>query len=469
MKFDLIVIGSGPGGYVAAIRAAQLGMKTAIVEYAEVGGVCLNRGCIPTKTLLKSAQVFENIKHSGDYGIITENAVPDIEKIVARAKNVSANMSKGIDMLLKKNNIELIQGFGRLKSPDTVEIFDTVCEAGASHSQSREITATHIIIATGARPKELPALPVDEKYVVSYKTALFPDNIPESMVIAGSGAIGTELAYFYNTIGTKVTLVEFMPEIVPLEDVDISTQLNRSLRKAGIKVMTSASVDSVTADGNTCTVNISTKKGSETVICTQVLSAVGIVANIENIGLENLGIEIEKGKIKTDSYYRTNINGIYAIGDVIDTPALAHVASTEAVTCVEKIAGIDVEPINYDYIPSCIYTTPEVASVGMTEKQAKEAGFSVTTGKFPFSASGKATSAGNRDGFVKLVFDAQTDKLLGAHLIGLGVTEIISELTLAQKYGLTGKQILKTIHPHPTMNEAVAEAVAAAHGEVIHL
>jgi dihydrolipoamide dehydrogenase len=460
MKFDLVVIGSGPGGYVAAIRAAQLGMKTAIVECAEAGGVCLNRGCIPTKTLLKSAQVFENIKHSADYGIITENAVPDIEKIVARAKNVSAAMSKGIDMLLKKNNIELIHGFGRLKSPDTVEI---------SGDENREITAAHIIIATGARPKELSSMPIDEKYVVSYKTALFPGNIPESMVIVGSGAIGTELAYFYNSIGTKVILVEFMPEIVPLEDADISAQLSRSLRKAGIKVMTNSSVDSVTVDENKCTVNISTKKGYETVICSQVLSAVGIVANIENIGLENLGIEIEKGKIKTDSYYRTNVEGIYAIGDVIATPALAHVASREAIVCVEKIAGIDVEPINYEHIPSCIYTTPEVASVGMTEKQAKEAGFSVTTGKFPFSASGKATTAGNRDGFVKLVFDAQTDKLLGAHLIGLGVTEIISELTLAQKYGLTGKQILKTIHPHPTMNEAVAEAAAAAHGEVIHL
>ncbi|MDR3245933.1 MAG: dihydrolipoyl dehydrogenase [Prevotellaceae bacterium] len=460
MKFDLIVIGSGPGGYVAAIRAAQLGMKTAIVECAEVGGVCLNRGCIPTKALLKSAQVFENIKHSVDYGIITENAVPDVEKIVARAKNVSTTMSKGIDMLLKKNNIELIQGFGKLKSPDTVEV---------SGEENRELTAAHIVIATGARPKELPSLPIDEKYVVSYKTALFPCNIPESMVIVGSGAIGTELAYFYNSVGTKVTLVEFMPEIVPLEDADISAQLNRSLRKAGIKVMTSSSVDSVTVDENRCAVNISTKKGSETVICAQVLSAVGIVANIENIGLENLGIEIEKGKIKTDSYYRTNVKGIYAIGDVIATPALAHVASSEAITCVEKIAGIDVEPINYDYIPSCIYTTPEVASVGMTEKQAKEAGFSVTTGKFPFSASGKATSAGNREGFVKLVLDAQTDKLLGAHLIGAGVTEIISELTLAQKYGLTGKQILKTIHPHPTMSEAVAEAAAAAHGEVIHL
>jgi dihydrolipoamide dehydrogenase len=435
-------------------------MRTAIVECTEVGGVCLNRGCIPTKTLLKSAQVFDNIKHSADYGIIAGGAVPDIEKIVARAKNVSATMSKGIDMLLKKNKIDLIRGYGRLKSPNTVEI---------SGEENREITATHVIIATGARPKELPSLPVDEKYLISYKKALFPDDIPESMVIVGSGAIGTELAYFYNSIGTSVTVVEFMPNIVPLEDEDVSVQLSRSLRKAGIKVMTNSSVDSVTVNDGRCVVDISTKKGSETVICAKVLSAVGVVANIENIGLENLGIETEKGKIRTDSYCRTNVEGIYAIGDVIATPALAHAASSEAVACVEKIAGLDVEPVDYNCMPSCIYTTPEVASVGMTEKHAREAGFSVKTGKFPYSASGKAASAGNRDGFVKLVFDEKTDKLLGAHLIGIGVTEMISEAALALKLGATGRQILKTVHPHPTMSEAVAEAAAAAHGEVIHL
>jgi dihydrolipoamide dehydrogenase len=435
-------------------------MKTAIVECAEPGGVCLNRGCIPAKSLLKNAQVFENVKHAADYGIQLGDACPDIEKIVERAKNVSATMSRGIDMLLRKNRIDLIRGYGRLKSPNTVEV---------SGKTETEITAAHIIIATGARPKELPALPVDEKYLLSYKKALFPDFLPESMLIAGSGAIGTELAYFYNSMGTKVTLVEFMPQIVPLEDGEVSMQLSRSLRKAGITVMTNSSVDSVTVEDGKCIAGISTKKSYETVVCSQVLSAVGVVANIEDIGLENLGIEVENGKIRTDSYYRTNVEGVYAIGDVIATPALAHVASSEAVACVEKIAGLDVEPIDYNCIPSCIYTTPEVASVGMTEKRALEAGFSVRTGKFPYSASGKAVSAGNRDGFVKLVFDEKTDRLLGAHLIGLGVTELISELTLALKLGATGKQILKTIHPHPTMSEAIAEAAAAVHGEVIHL
>jgi dihydrolipoamide dehydrogenase len=462
MQYDLTAIGSGPGGYVAAIRASQLGMRTAIVECAEVGGVCLNRGCIPTKALLKSAQMLENVKHFSDYGIFLEKAYLDIDKIVERAKNASATMSKGIDMLLKKNKIDLIHGYGKLKSPNTIEVSGDV---------NTEITATHIIIATGARPKELPSMPVDEKYVLSYKKALFPESIPDSITIVGSGAIGVELAYFYNSLNIKVTIVEFMPNIVPMEDAEVSAQLNRSLRKAGIKVMTSSSVDSVTVneEEDKCYVSISTKKGNETVACNKVISAAGVVANIENIGLENLGIETEKGKIKTDSFYRTNLKGIYAIGDVIATPALAHVASSEAVTCVEKIAGMDVEPINYNHIPSCIYTIPEIASVGMTEKHAIEAGFSVKTGKFPYSASGKAVAAGNRDGFVKLVVDEKTDKLLGAHLIGMGVTEIISELTLALKLGATGKQLLKTIHPHPTMSEAVAEAAAAVYGEVIHL
>jgi dihydrolipoamide dehydrogenase len=463
MQYDLIITGSGPGGYVAAIRASQLGMKTAIIECAEVGGVCLNRGCIPTKSLLKSMQVLEDIEHSMDYGTFVGEAYMDIDKIVERAKNVSATMSKGIDMLLKKNKIDLIRGYGRLKSPNTVEV---------SGEESCEITAPHIIIATGARPKELPSMPVDEKYVLTYKTALFPDIIPKSIVIVGSGAIGVEMAYFYNSIGAQqVTLVEFMPNIVPLEDEEVSTQLSRSLRKKGIKIMTNSSVNSITVDEKEkqCTVEISTKKGIETVVCKKVLSAVGIVANIEDIGLENLGVEIENGKIKTDAFYRTNVEGVYAIGDVIATPALAHVASREAVVCVEKIAGLDVEPVDYNCIPSCIYTEPEVASVGMTEKSAREAGFSVKTGKFPYSASGKAATAGHREGFAKLVFDENTDKLLGAHLIGNGVTEIISGLTLAMKLCATGKQIMKTIHPHPTMSEAVAEAAAAAHGEVIHL
>jgi dihydrolipoamide dehydrogenase len=437
-------------------------MRTAIVECAEVGGVCLNRGCIPTKSLLKSAQVFEYVKNSMDYGTFVEHGGADIDRIVERAKNVSATMRKGIDMLLKKNKIDLIRGYGRLKTPDTVEV---------SGNEIKEITASHIIIATGARPKELSSLPVNERNVLSYKTALFPEYIFKNIVIVGSGAIGVELAYFLNSLNTKITLVEFMPNIVPLEDEEVSAQLSRSLRKAGIKVMTNSSVNSVVIneEEDECVVSISTKKGSETVVCDKVISAVGVVANIEDIGLENLGIEVEKGKIKTDSFYRTNVKGVYAIGDVIATPALAHVATSEAIACVEKIAGLDVEPVDYRYIPSCIYTTPEVASVGMTEKAAKEAGFSVKTGKFPYMASGKAATSGNRDGFVKLVFDETTDKLLGAHLIGEGVTEIISGLTLALKLGATGKQILKTIHPHPTMSEAVAEAAAAAHGEVIHI
>jgi len=461
MQYDLIVIGSGPGGYVAAIRASQLGMKTAIVECADVGGVCLNRGCIPTKALLKSASILENLKHAEEYGIIAELAKPDIAKIVFRAKNISATMSKGIDYLLKKNNIELIQGYASLVSANTIKV--------QGENEEKTLSANHIIIATGSRPKELQACPIDEKYIVSSKTALFPETIPESMLIIGSGAIGTELAYFYNAIGTKVTIVEFMPNIVPLEDEEISAQLSRSLRKAGIKIMTGSCVNSVSVVNGNCEVTISTKKGEETIVCSQVLSAAGVVANIENIGLENVGVETDRGKIKTDEYYNTNIKGIYAIGDVIATAALAHVASAEAVICVEKIAGLNPEPLNYDYIPSCIYTTPEVASVGITESAAKEAGYNIKTGKFPFTASGKATSAGNRDGFVKLIFDAESDKLLGAHLIGLGVTEMISELTLAQKTGITGQQILKTIHPHPTMSEAIAEAAAIVHGEVIHL
>ncbi|MDR0559029.1 MAG: dihydrolipoyl dehydrogenase [Prevotellaceae bacterium] len=458
MLYDIIVIGSGPGGYAAAIRAAQLGLKPVIVECAETGGVCLNRGCIPTKTLLKSASTLENIKHSENYGIIVTDYKPDVEKIVARARNVSETMSKGVDFLLKKNKIDLIKGFGKIKSENTVEI-----------DGNREITASHIIIATGARPRELPSLPIDEKYVISYKTALFPAKIPKSMLIVGSGAIGVEMAYFYNSMGTEVTIAEFMPNILPLEDEDVSNQLSRSLRKSGIKLMTSANVESCVVSENRCTAGISTKKGCETIVCDQILSAVGVVANIENIGIENLGIAIEKGKIKTDNYCCTSHTGIYAIGDVIATPALAHVASAEAITCVEKIAGLEIAPVDYTCIPSCIYTVPETASVGLTEKAAKEAGLSVKTGKFPLTASGKAASAGNRDGFVKLVFDEKTDKLIGAHLVGLGVTEMIAELVMAKKNGITAREIADTAHPHPTVSEAIMEAAAAVHNKAIHL
>jgi dihydrolipoamide dehydrogenase len=461
MQYDIIVLGGGPGGYTAAIRASQLGFRTAVVEKDRLGGVCLNCGCIPTKTLIKSAQVFENIKHAAEYGITAGDAVPDIGKIVERAKNVAAAMNKGVEFLFKKNKIDLFRGTGRIKAAGVVEV---------SGDGAVELCAPHLIVATGARPKELPALPLDEKHVVSYRTALFPARIPATMTIVGSGAIGVELAYFYSSIGVKVTLAEFMPEIVPLEDDEVGAQLNRSLRKAGIKTLTDARVDAVSVgdDGN-CTVSLTTKKGQETLICEQVLSAAGVVANIENLGLEDVGVATAKGKIVTDGQYRTSVAGIYAVGDVIATPALAHVASAEAVRCVENIAGIAVEPVDYDSIPSCIYTTPEIASVGMTERAARAAGYEVCVGKFPFSASGKALSAGNRDGFVKLVFDGAVKRLLGAHLIGMGVTEIIGGLALARKNGFTARQIVQSVQPHPTMSEAVGEAAAAALGEVIHL
>lgn len=443
---------------MAAICAAQHRLRTALVEYSDTGGVCLNRGCIPAKTLLKSVSVLENCRHAGEYGILAGECQPDIEKIVARARNVSQTMSRGVDFLLKKNGIDQIRGYGRLVAPDTLEI-----------DGDKQLTAAHIIIATGARPRELPALPIDEKHVKTYKTALFPERVPDSMLVVGSGAIGAELAYFYNAVGAKLTLVEYLSRIVPLEDEDLSAQLSRSLRKAGIKVMTDASVDSLAVDANGCTASITTKKGSETMHCEQVLSAVGVRANIENLGLENLGVELSKGKIVTDPFYRTNIAGVYAIGDVIDTPSLAHVASAEAIVCVEKIAGVDAQPIDYTNIPSCIYTNPEIASVGMTEKQALAAGISFRVGKFPYTASGKAASAGSRDGFVKLMFDNNSDKLISAHLIGAGVTEMIAGLVTAKKLGLTSAQIHSVIHPHPTMSEAVMEAAAAADGRCIHL
>ncbi|MDR2424389.1 MAG: dihydrolipoyl dehydrogenase [Prevotellaceae bacterium] len=458
MRYDVIVTGSGPGGYVAAICAAQHKFKTALVEYSDAGGVCLNRGCIPAKTLLKSVSVLENCRHAGEYGIIAGECNPDIEKIVARARNVSQTMSRGVDFLLKKNGIYLIRGHGRLLAPDTMEI-----------DGNKTITASHIILATGARPKELPNLPIDEKYVKSYKTALFPEHIPASMLVVGSGAIGTELACFYNAVGTKVTMVEYLPRIVPLEDEDVSAQLSRSLRKSGIRVMTDSSVDSLVVGSNGCTASISTKKGKETAVYEQILSAVGVTANIENLGLETLGVEIINGKIATDRFYRTNVEGVYAIGDVIATPSLAHVASAEAIVCVEKIAGVGVPPIDYTNIPSCIYTNPEIASVGLTEKQATESGLPFRVGKFPYTASGKAAATGCRDGFVKLLFDNNSDKLIGAHLVGSGVTEMIAGLVAAKKFELTAAQLHSIIHPHPTMSEAIMEAAAAAHNQCIHL
>jgi dihydrolipoamide dehydrogenase len=463
MNFDLIVIGSGPGGYVAAIRAAQLGLKTAVVEKAELGGVCLNWGCIPTKALLKSAQVFNYMKHAADYGVtLKEEPVADFTSMVKRSREVAAGMSKGIQYLFKKNKIEHLAGTGKIKPGKTVEVT-------AEDGSTTEYTASHIIMATGARSRELKGLEQDGKKVIGYRKAMTLDKQPESMVIVGSGAIGSEFAFFYNSIGTKVTLIEYMPNILPVEDEEVSKQLARSFKKQGITIMTDSTVESVDTKGKLCKVQVKTKKGNETIEAEIVLSAVGIAPNIEELGLEDTGIEQEKGKIKVDQYYRTNVEGYYAIGDIVHGPALAHLASHEGIICVEAIAGKNPEPIDYGNVPGCTYTNPEVASVGMTEKAARDAGYELKIGKFPYSASGKASAAGNKDGFVKLVFDAKYGELLGAHMIGDNVTEMIAELVMARKLETTAEELIKGIHPHPTMSEAVMEAAAAAYDEVIHL
>ena len=462
MSYDLIVVGSGPGGYVAAIRASQLGLKTAIIEKAEIGGICLNWGCIPTKALLKSANVFDYINHAEDYGIKIKGADADFPAIVKRSRDVADGMSNGVQFLMKKNKIDVIKGSGKVKAGKKVDVTD-------DSGKVTEYGANSIIIATGARSRELPFLPQDGKKIIGYREALTLPKLPKSMVVVGSGAIGVEFAYFYNAMGVDVTIVEFMDNIVPIEDVDVSKQLGRSFKKNGIKVMVKSSVKSVDTSGSGCKVLIETKKGEETIECDIVLSAVGIKRNIENIGLEEVGIATDSDTILVNDFYQTNIPGYYAIGDVAPGPALAHVASAEGIICVEKISGLDIEPLDYGNIPGCTYASPEVASVGMTEAAAKEAGFDVKVGKFPFSASGKASAAGHKDGFVKLIFDAKYGELLGGHMIGANVTEMIAEIVAIRKLETTGHELIKTVHPHPTMSEAIMEAAAAAYGEVIHM
>lgn len=463
MNFDLIVIGSGPGGYVAAIRGSQLGLKTAVVEKAELGGICLNWGCIPTKALLKSAQVFQYASHATDYGVNIDGSVSaDFEAIVKRSREVAAGMSNGIQYLFKKNKVEHIKGFGKLKPGKIVEVTD-------EQGNKTEITASHIILATGARSRELPNLKQDGVKIIGYRQAMTLPKQPKSMVVVGSGAIGSEFAYFYNAIGTDVTLVEYMPNIVPVEDEEVSKQLERSFKKQGIKVMTNASVEAVDTSSDLCKVTVKSKKGEEIIEAEIVLSAVGVSTNLEGIGLEEAGIAFEKGKVLVDEYYKTNVEGVYAIGDIVHGPALAHVASHEGIICVEKIAGHHPEPMNYNNIPGCTYTHPEVASVGMTEKAAREAGHEIKIGKFPFTASGKASTAGAKEGFVKVIVDAKYGEILGAHMIGENVTEMIAEIVAARKLESTGREIIDTVHPHPTLSEAVMEAMAAAYGEVVHI
>lgn len=461
-KYDIIVIGSGPGGYVAAIRASQLGMKVGVVERSELGGICLNWGCIPTKALLKSANVFEYIQHANDYGINVPDATVDFEGVVKRSRGVADGMSKGIQFLFKKNKIDHIAGFGKLKAGKKIAVTD-------DKGKVIDYSADHIILATGARSRELPTMPIDGKKVIGYREAMTLPTRPQKMVVVGSGAIGVEFAYFYSTMGTDVTVVEYLPNIVPVEDIDVSKQLERTFKKSGMTIMTSAEVTNVDTKGKGCKVTVKTKKGEEVIACDVVLSAVGVATNLEGIGLEDVGVATDKGKVLVDDYYKTNIPGVYAIGDIVHGPALAHVASAEGITCVEKIAGQSPEPIDYNNIPGCTYCSPEIASVGYTEKAAKEAGFEVKIGKFPFSASGKASAAGAKDGFVKVIYDAKYGEWLGCHMIGANVTEMIAEVVASRKLETTGHEIIKTIHPHPTMSEAVMEATAAAYDEVIHL
>lgn len=461
MKFDIIVIGSGPGGYVAAIRASQLGKTVAIIEKAELGGICLNWGCIPTKALLKSAQVFEYLKHSADYGITSDGGKPDFAAIVKRSRGVAGNMSKGIEFLMKKNKITVVKGSAKLAGGKKVEV--------ELEGKKEVYEADHIIVATGARSRELPGIKQDGKKVIGYREAMVLPEQPKSMVIIGSGAIGMEFAYFYNSLGTKVTVIEFMPRVLPVEDEEVSKLMEKIYKKNGVEVMVDSAVENVDTTGKACKVNVKTKAGNVTIECDIVLSAAGIVSNLENLGLETAGVKTDKGKVLVDDNYKTNIEGIYAIGDIVHGPALAHVASAEGIICVEAIAGLKPHALNYNNIPGCTYTHPEVASVGMTEAQAKEKGYEIKVGKFPFSASGKASASGHKDGFVKVIFDAKYGEWLGCHMVGEGVTDMIAEAVVARNLETTGHEIIKSVHPHPTMSESIMEAVAQAYNECIHL
>ncbi|GAB3867878.1 dihydrolipoyl dehydrogenase [Hymenobacter segetis] len=462
LQFDLVVVGSGPGGYVAAIRASQLGLKVGVIERESLGGICLNWGCIPTKALLKSAQVFEYLNHAADYGLKAEGIGYDFGAVISRSRGVADGMSKGINFLFKKNKIEAVMGTGKVVAPGKVE----VTKADGS---KETVEAKSIILATGARSRELPTMPVDNKKIIGYRKAMSMEQLPKRLVVVGSGAIGVEFAYFYRTMGSEVTVVEFLPRIVPVEDEEVSRQMEKSFRKIGVNVLTSAEVTKVDTSGEGCKVTIKTAKGEQQIDCDVVLSAVGVTTNLENIGIEELGIKVERGRVLVDDFYQTNVPGIYAIGDIVPGPALAHVASAEGIICVEKIAGHHPEPLNYQNIPGCTYASPEIASVGYTEAEAKAKGYDVLVGKFPFSASGKASAAGAKDGFVKVIFDKKYGEWLGAHMIGMNVTEMIAEVVVARKLETTGMEIIKAVHPHPTMSEAIMEAAAAAYGEVIHL
>jgi dihydrolipoamide dehydrogenase len=465
MKYDVIIIGSGPGGYVAAIRASQLGLKTAVVEKESLGGICLNWGCIPTKALLKSADVLHDLENAKNYGLIAENVAADLQAVIKRSRDVADSMSKGVQFLMKKNKIDVIMGLGKLARGKKVEVTD----AGGKMTSYE---ADHIILATGARSKPLPNIPIDGERVIEYRKAMIPQKLPKTLVVIGAGAIGVEFAYFYHALGTKVTVIEFLEQgLVPREDPEVSKELARQFSKSGIEVLANTSVEKVDISGKTTVVSVKNRKSGELseIKCDLVLSAAGVMSNLENIGLETLGIKTDKGKVVVNEWYQTNVPGIYAIGDITDGPALAHVASAEGIICVEKIGGHNPQPLDYGNMPSCTYCQPEIASVGMTEPQAKEAGFELKIGKFPFTASGKAKAAGHPEGFIKLIFDAKYGEILGAHMIGTGVTDMIAELVLARKLESTGKEIFKTVHPHPTMSEAIMEAAAAAYGEVIHL